>query len=98
MSNFDNISKIKENFVENLNENNSYFNKAKSALINFDNFMQNSPKIVTSLSAACIVAIASVGYNIYEDNYEYLFEQDKCCVLHYVHHITSQLHNEMDKP
>ena len=68
MSNFDNISKIKENFVENLNENNSYFNKAKSALINFDNFMQNSPKIVTSLSAACIVAIASVGYNIYEDN------------------------------
>lgn len=67
MSNFDNITKIKENFVENLNENKSYFNKAKSALTNFDNFMQNSPKIVASLAAACIVATTSLGYNIYED-------------------------------
>lgn len=70
MSKFDNISKIKENFVANLTGTTSYFNKAKTALINFDDFMQNNPKLVIGLSTASIIAIGALGYDTFKHEFE----------------------------
>lgn len=70
MSKFDNISKTKkENFVANLTGITSYFNKAKTALINFDDFMQNNPKSI-GLSTASIIAIGALGYDTFKHEFE----------------------------
>lgn len=70
MSKFNIIKKLKDNFQENLNDFKNMFKESKSALINFDNYMSNSPKLVIGLSTAGIIAVGALGYDTFKHEFE----------------------------